>query len=358
MTKYDIFHDIQAESNKLHAFYSASPKRFGLLKEHLDLLGEPYFTPMQTYKVRWIPSHEKAMGIMCKHMKSIISHLTFISKYKWDRKTEQVELFTKGAIGKSIQMRLFFTEKTIMLVMHFNLDVQGLFKDQSLEFQTRYSTLIGQSRREQKITYLLNLIENEKGESLKAFFGKTICYQDNPANGRPCQSIAEYDNSNVQYEGISLHEVLVKDANGHDVNKYQKLSVWKSTYIQEIKNQMDSFFPINGDATKGRVAMTMFDVMDQTRWPVGKAQKQSYIPGSIEPIKTLFGVVGDDLQQEFERVVKEVLADRKLYCRNKRSPPVLFWAKVIRKIDMTSQLKSLLLKVLCIPFSSSDAERT
>ena len=357
MTKYDIFHEIQAESNKFHTFYSASPKRFALLKEHLDLLGEPYFTPMQTYKVRWIASHELAMRIMTKHMKSIISHLTFISKYKYDRKSEPVELFTKGAISKATQMRLFFCEKNILLVMNFNLDIQALFKDQSLEFQTRYSTLIGQSKREHKLVYLLDLVDNGNGENLKAFLAKTNCYQTNPANGRPCQSIEEYDTSSVLYEGYSLHEVKIQDANGQDVNKYKKLSEWKSTYIQEIKNQLASFFPVNGDKTKGRVPMQMFDVLDQTTWPVGKAKKLAYTPGSIEPIKSLFGVVDDDLQEEFERVVASVLADRKLYCRNKKSPPVLFWAKVLRKIVMKNELKSLLLKVLCIPFSSSDAER-
>ena len=358
MTKYEIFHEIQAESNKFHAFYSVSPKRFGLLKQHLDLLGEPYFTPMQTYKVRWIASHAKAMGIMVKNMKSIISHLIFISKYKYDRKTEPVELFTKSAIAKAVQMRIFFCEKNILLVMNFNLDIQALFKDQSLEFQTRYSTLIGQSRREEKIIYLLDLIANGKGDNLKAFFEKTICYLEDPANGSPCQSIEEYDTMNVQYEGFSLHEVAVADPNGGQVNKYQKLSEWKNNYIQEIKNQLDSFFPVNGDKTKGRIAMKMFDVLDQTRYPVSKAKKLAYVPGSIEPIKSLFNVVGDDLQEEFERVVALVLADRKLYCRNKRSPPLLFWAKVLRKIPMKKELKSLLLKVLCIPFSSSDAERT
>ena len=357
MTKFNIFHEIQAESNKFHAFYSASPKRFHLLKEHLDLLGEPYFTPMQTYKVRWIPSHEKAMKIMCKHMKSIISHLTFISKYKYDRKTEPVELFTKGAIAKAVEMRLFFCEKNILMAINFNLDIQNLFKDQSLEFQTRYSTLIGQSKREEKLIYLLDLVENGKGENLKAFLAKTNCYQDNPANGRPCQSIYHYDNSNVQFEGYSLHEVKVMDENGQEENKYQKLTLWKGDYIQEIKNQIASFFPVNGDKTKGRLALRMFDVLDQTRWPVSKAKKLAYVPGSIEPIKSLFGVVGDDLQEEFERVVAQVLASRRLYCWNKRSPPLLFWAKVLRKIEMKIELKSLLLKVLCIPFSSSDAER-
>ena len=357
MLKYDIFLEIRTEANKFHAFYSASPKRFGLLKEHLDLLGEPYFTPIQFYKVRWIASHEKGMLILCKNMKSIISHLTFISKYKWDRQTEQVELFTKGAIAKAVEMRIFFTEKNILMVIHFNLDIQTLFKDQSLEFQTRYSVLIGQSSREEKIIYLLDVVENGKGEHLKAFLAKTICYQDNPANGRPCQSIYHYDNSQVLYEGFSLHEVMVKDESGQEVNKYPKLTMWKSNYIQEIKNQLDSFFPVNGDVTKGRVALKMFDALDQTRWPISKAAKLAYVPGSIEPIKTLFGVVGDDLQEEFERVVKTVLASRKLYCWNKRSPPLLFWAKVLRTVEMKHELSSLLLKVLCIPFSSSDAER-
>ena len=358
MAKYEIFQEIQTESNKFHAFYSASPKRFNLLKEHLDLLGEPYFTPMQIYKVRWIASHDLAMQIMIKNMKSIISHLIAISSYKYDRKTEPVELYTQATIAKAIQMRLFFTEKNVMMAMNFNRDIQTLFKDQSLEFQTRYSTLIGQSRREEKLQYLLNLIDNEKGENLKAFLAKTICYQDNPANGRPCENIQEYDASHVLYEGYSLHEVIVKDKNDQDVNKYQKLSTWKSTYIQEIRNQLDAFFPVNGDKTKGRVAMKIFDVLDQTTWPVSPAKKLAYVPGSIEPIKALFGVANDDLQQEFERVVAAILADRKLYCRNKRSPPVLFWAKVLRQIEMRIELKSLLLKVLCIPFSSSDAERT
>ena len=146
------------------------------------------------------------------------------------------------------------------MAMNFNRDIQTLFKDQSLEFQTRYSTLIGQSRREEKLLYLLDLIDNGKGENLKAFLAKTICYQDNPANGRPCESIEEYDASHVLFEGYSLHEVFVKDKNNQDVNKYQKLSTWKSTYIQEIRNQLDVFFPVNGDKTKGRVAMKIFDV--------------------------------------------------------------------------------------------------
>ena len=357
MTGYDIFSDIETEINAFSAFYSVSPKRLALLKQHLELLGMPDFTPMKIYDVRWIASCEKAMRIMIKNMKAILSHLTFIANYKWDRKTEPVELFTPSAVAKAQRLRIFFTEKNVLMAMSFNLDVQGGFKEKSLEFQSRYSSLIGQGRREQELDYLLNVVDNGSGENLKKFLEKTVCYQDNPSNGRPCQSIAEYDDSNVQFEGFNLHEVIVKDKNNEDVNKYPKLSIWKSEYLQGIQDQFDAFFPINGDSGKGRVPLRIFDVMDQKTWPVTASQKAAYNPGSIEPIKSLFGVVGDDLQEEFNRVVKEVLFNRKLYCRYKKSPQLLFWSKVLRTIDMKDELKSLLLKVLVIPFSSSDAER-
>ena len=358
MSEYEIFKAIETETNSFSAFYSVSPKRFALLKQHLEMIGMPDFTPMKIYDVRWVASHEKAMRIMIKNMGSILSHLNFIANYVWDRKSEPVELFTPSAIAKATRMRIFFTEKNVLIAMHFNVDVQGGFKDKSLEFQSRYSSLIGQGRREEELDYLLDVVDNGNGENLKKFLGKTICYQDNPANGRPCQSIEEYEFYNVQYEGFKLHEVIVKDKANQDVNKYPRLSTWKSQYLQRIKDQFDKFFPVHGDSTKGRIPLRIFDVLDQKAWPVSASQKAVYVPGSIEPIKSLFGVVGNDLQQEFERVVAAILDNRKLYCRNKKSPQLLFWTKVLRTIDMKDELKSLLLKVLCIPFSSSDAERT
>ena len=54
MSEYKVFSELEADSNKLYAYFSRSDKRYALFHEYLKSIGEKPFKFQRIYKVRLV----------------------------------------------------------------------------------------------------------------------------------------------------------------------------------------------------------------------------------------------------------------------------------------------------------------
>ena len=298
-------------------------------------------------------SYASASNIVFKNLEHIIGFFESVSEYVYDKRRDgNNEKYTEKAKEDAGEFTTFYTDKNALIALPFGLDVQTLFGQVSLLFQERYSSLIGTSKIEEMIISTLDDIATGLGKNLKSFLDNCVCHATQRSPGVKCASIADYEAADkVFYKNIQLYENF--QAQG---TLYPKLSSYKNTYIELLKEELALHFPAQGNEKKGKLKMKLFDVLDQTKYPTDPAAKASFIPGSITEIAKMFGINDRTIQQEFNRVVKVALTSES-HCANRKSNPLYYWVEVIRNVPMTKNLKYVLQGVLSIPFSSAEAER-
>ena len=118
---------------------------------------------------------------------------------------------------------------------------------------------------------------------------------------QPCKNLAVYEKSKVvKWKGIELVESGI----------YPKLSTFKDDYLDEIRKELESFFPQAGDRNRGRLDTTIFNPLNQNNWPDKPDAMKSYQPRSIEKIAKLFKIpYTQELQTEFSSLVKKILLE-------------------------------------------------
>ena len=132
--------------------------------------------------------------------------------------------------------------------MVFNIDVQGVFSDQSLVFQAKDDSIISFSRAKQEMVSDLNDLRyvDDKSE-LKKFLANAIC-----DDGNPCETIQGYEQSRVvtwrQENGLSLQLV------NKNCGAFDKLSEIKDGYIDTILDQLNDYIP--------EIQLMDFDILD------------------------------------------------------------------------------------------------
>ena len=204
---------------------------------------------------------------------------------------------------------------------------------------------------------------------------------------QPCKNLAVYEKSKVvKWKGIELVESGI----------YPKLSSFKDDYIDEIRKELESFFPQAGDVNRGRLDTTIFNPLNQNNWPDQPDSMKSYQPRSIEKIAKLFKIpYTQELQTEFSSLVKKILLEaiptddndeeigdavanyvtnhpslqsptkklklaseqKNFFCEFKESDPIQFWVSVLFRFSMSRELETLIKSTIIIPSSSADAER-
>ena len=339
-------------ANKLYAFYSRSPKRVAHLARYLKEMGENVFKPLKVFSVRWISTTVKAMDRIFSHWSEFVGHLSSIAEYIYDRAVDDYCLFDKKTIEDADELLAVLKNKLGLLSLVFNLDIDRRVSQESLLFQTRYTSLIGVSSRFPLLITHLDQIKAGEGPILKKFLGNTLCFEDDPAlgaQGVQCRDIQHYEESFVRYFDTDLF----------DNEDFEKLSDFKDEYIDSIKNEIDAYF-MTEDQKKMRLDLTVFDVLDQKQWPFDEEEKQRFKPASIEPLAKLFGIGFDGtLQHHFNNLVNMVLVSD-FYCKHRKSDQMLFWSLVLKDhgSNMYQPLKWLLSSVLVVPLGSSDAERS
>ena len=361
MKKYPSFATLETMNNKISSFYTGSHKRTALLDEMMDSEGNPTFRVLKTIATRWVASHVEAMIKLLTKWKYILENV-------WSILARQDN--TEVGEKKANDIINFLENKHAMVAIAFNIDVQTIFKAESKKFQERYSTLIGQSLREQMVKVELDLIRRGYGVSFRKFLEECLCAPSQYIAAQPCQTLSNYEVSmHVSFRGYELKEI--SDDN------FPRLSTFWNDYLDDLEDQINVFFPGEGQKNKAKLKMSAFDPLDNQKWPSTENGIENYTPESIKDLAKIFNVqYNNNLQKEFNKLVKTILENSlenepqeqeeqmkrsmgDFYCRHRKDDPLLFWIWVLEEFgsNMSENLKLLIKRVLIVPMGSADAER-
>ena len=241
-----------------------------------------------------------------------------------------------------------------------------LLQGESLMFQNRYATLIGQSKRQDVMIGQLGMLRNFESKSLRAFLDQCICGSTRTRNEK-CTDLNHYERSNyVAYKGNQLKDL------GDE--SFPKLSSFFIQYLNDILDEIYVYFPNEGQKSKAKLKMSAFDPFDHQRWPTSRAGVASYVPGSIKDVSNMFGVTySNTLQMDFNDLVsgilknsldiesQDIIGNQQLgtvnhlfWCKHKKDDHLVFWIHVLEKFaqKLTGDLELLLRKILTVPMGS------
>ena len=242
-----------------------------------------------------------------------------------------------------------------------------LIQGESLKFQNRYGTLIGQSDREKVMKGQLIMLKKLWGRSLKKFLSECKCGSTRSRSDQ-CTDLQEYEASNfVSFRGKQVDDL--RD------DSFPKLSTFYNQYLDDLLEEIDIYFPGVAQKNKAKLKMSAFDPFDHEKWPSSRYHIPNYATKSIEDASDMFSVTYTSaLQEEFNDLVTTILRNsisiepsqsRKVnqqigitnpnfWCQHKKDDHLVFWIQVLEKFgrQMTDDLKLLIRRILVIPMGS------
>ena len=229
-----------------------------------------------------------------------------------------------------------------------------VFEEISLFFQKQYTTLVGQVDKEAKLKSSIKELESIKGKTISKFLEEAKCFPptSSSSSGTPCMTLENYEESRVEYKGTEI--------SSNDLQTYPKLSSYLSSYVNEILNQIDVFFPsvISRTTNKAKLDMMIFEPLNQKNWPTTDQEKAAYAPGSIRQLAKVLNMNNENqIQNEFRGLIKKILADDAFFCKHQKDDQLIFWTFVVKRFSMSDTLRYFLLASVLTPMSSADTER-
>ena len=133
---------------------------------------------ISTYCIsRWVASHYEMMQKILTKWNLLIGGIDHIIREE-DQKNTEAAKNTKETAEELLD---FLKDRNALATMHFNNDIQERFKFESMVYQERLSSIIGQVDREYALESTLNLvIKANRGQTFKTFLQRAIhkpCYQ-------------------------------------------------------------------------------------------------------------------------------------------------------------------------------------
>ena len=263
--------------------------------------------------------------------------------------------FDESTKTKAKQHLKFLTDKNAFATIVFNTDAMTIFKQLSLDFQQRYSSLVGQKDKEMVFRFSIEDLKNGSGDNFKRFLKDAICFTQDPVDGMPCETLDNYEKMNVYYAGLQFYD--------HDLNDFPKLSTFYQSYIERLLESIEKYFPMEvGRGTHpSKLDFKIFEPLNQVAYPENELNKVNFKAGSIEELAKVLNVPYDaKLQKEFDSLVRMLIYDKQIFCRARKSDPLFFWSDVVRMYEsmLSPKLRRFLLAANVTPLSSADPERS
>ena len=300
-----------------------------------------------SFQIRWAATVVEALKQIILNIFYITSHLKRIID---DLDGE----FDDDTKAKAKIHWEFLTDKHVFASMVFNMDPMLLFKQLSLDFQQKYSSLVGQKAKEMVFRITIEGLKSSNGDNFQRLLDEAICFDQDPVDGDYCRILENYEEKNVYYNGLQFYE--------HDSSKYPKLSTFYQSYVDKILTSIDVYFPmeIGRKTHPSKLDFEIFEPLNQYNYPEDEMNKLTFEPGNIEKLATTLNIEYDDtLQKEFISMVRMLLYDKEVYCKARKSDPLFFWTDVVRAYEdmISSRLRRLILAANVTPLSSADPER-
>ena len=175
----------------------------------------------------------------------LVDHLT---KFTMDTSNR---IWSAATTESAMKLKTFLTNKNVVALIAFNIDIQAIFVLASKEFQKRHGTIIGQYDRRIWMQDELACIKNKIGGStLENLVKNSFCFttkgqatsmlrgNSNIQNPKRCTSLEDYEKKHVVYAGRYLEtndaDYEVTENKQKVSKKFGKLSAIKNAYIDNI----------------------------------------------------------------------------------------------------------------------------
>ena len=277
--------------NLLASYYTKSWKKTAHFGEFCDRKGYKRFKMRPTHDVRWVHSYHQVILLILVHWLPLFQHLMDINaniKGEWDK-----EAMEKAGIHIN-----FLRDKNAMIGVAICADISNRFTVDSMTFQRRFGSLIGQAERESKLVVDLKKIANGEGKYTQEFLASCICYKNpNKSDKKKCTDISMYESSFVDYKGV---ELLDMGSNG-----LPKLTSVINAYLEEVLKSITKYFPhtFTRKTHPAKLNMAMFSPFNQAEWSVGEISRGNVQVGSIKEVAAAVRIPFDNqLQKEFENL--------------------------------------------------------
>ena len=331
---FSNFKKVQKMVNQGASFYKRSHVRNNHLHDFINArVGEnekaKFFKLMTIYPIRWVDSSYKAHRKLLTNWETIVKHLQemqnpsdLLPKRKFDKKS----------LKKALKLENFYRDKNALMTMFLSLDVLEHLKKESLIFQIKGSSLLGQSERQKHLKKnIRKLAKNDGGKWTKKFLRKSICQRQAVSKTgtkislrkQKCMTLERFTTSFVTWNGIFLIE---------DMKKFKPVATFIEDFFNKIQEELELYMPDNQGLIHD------LKLLNHQTWPSDLKDviaKDDY-KENIRTLAKWFNMENDTplLCQYWESLFQILAHDKEYLATLKILNPTAFWEKIFSHRQM------------------------
>ena len=200
--------------------------------------------------MRWVSSHLRAILKLADNWPKLVKFLYQL--------LEKVDEYSANTIREAKMLLDWITNKHFLSLLHYNIDIQQLFKFMSQANQRKYDSVIGHSENREYLATQLTAMKTRSGERFESFLEKCHCVQTieeaeaitktalkhQSFENDGCEDMNEYESSFVVYYNFILHD----NVNGTDAANETLIYDTIPMDVQEMDDGVIDDSGINDDS--------------------------------------------------------------------------------------------------------------
>ena len=242
----------------------------------------------------------------------------------------------------------FLSDKHAMALLFFNSDVVDRFSIESLNTQTKGSSLIGMSSRKSKLLKDLEEIKETNGKEFRKFLSKCRCFDDleeaqafidSGNSDKVCADLRMYESSQyVVYEKVILEESGLVNSKSQTL-QFRAITNFIRQYVDKLVDQVNQKMPSD--------EINVFNALDPKRW--SRRDRGRYLYPNVKQLAELFHMDPIVIAEQFRALVIKMFANLEWFSRHRLSDPLYFWSNALDVFKPPQELTSLVKKVMAVP---------
>lgn len=254
---------------------------------------------------------------------------------------------------KALELYNVLTDEDFLILLNLQLDVLASMSTQSLIYQKKHGTLIGEYSKQKLFSMKLDSLRNGNSPNVMEFLNEVKCSnntrqfnaylrsKDSDALDS-CGSIEVYESS--KHKAINGHR-LVQDS----TSSFEPISTYLDNYTDTLVANHQKYMLQDEDF------LQLFEELDQRLW------KGVYISdgNDLVTLGKMFGLENPETIPITWFSLKKMIMDSPYYLSHFNDNPGIFWSALLQsdKFDIDPYLKKLIKNVLVLSPSSASAER-
>ena len=264
------------------------------------------------------------------------------------------ESYTNKGRNTAEELRSLLLDPNFLVLIIVQIDILSLVSVQSLNLQQRGDTYILEQERHEGFLANIKKVKQKKGENLVKFLKDVKCTDDEDEFNQYLESNGTSELSSCKtldnYEMSSYRSYMLKPLSD-SVSDFSTMSSYINVYIDAILNLHKKLFAKDQDLRK------LMKIFSFKTWK--KTVPVSETNNVIRLAQLLKIDNAADLRNEWPTFRKSLMKSD-WFCKNRENNrPESFWSALLNTKDfkIPPLIRSVLLRVLIVATSSSDAER-